>query len=274
MKDIVANRSLLGLRDKVNIQRLTLRDNGLAYTAWLDIYYTASWLADRAFARTQRLRAEKGIPGINSRSVQREIWESWDWHSQRGEEWTISDDWKLSLITEVLVPNIPQGSEVLEIGPGGGRWTAPLIERAETYAGVDISSECVAICSAEFGGGTNVAFHLGNGRDLAMIPSNSCDRIWSFDTFVHIDTEDARSYVAEFARVLRPDGVGVIHHGSDGGDRGGWRSNLTTLEFHEMLRSSGFGISSSFSEWSDSSDGRTYSVSLYNDVITIFRQPS
>ncbi len=44
-------------------------------------------------------------------------WSEWNW-SKKGEEWSNTPEWKESLITHVLIPNIPMGSRVLEIGPG------------------------------------------------------------------------------------------------------------------------------------------------------------
>ena len=50
-------------------------------------------------------------------------------------------------------------------------------------------------------------FEVGNGKDIAMIPSGTVDAIWSFDVFVHINAAEFSSYVEEFRRVLKPGGL-------------------------------------------------------------------
>ena len=57
------------------------------------------------------------------------------------------------------------------------------------------------------------------------------DAIWSYDVFVHINPQDARSYFQEFRRLLKPGGRAVIHHPGSAENPGrlrkGWRSDLT-----------------------------------------------
>ena len=68
--------------------------------------------------------AHRGWSG-NSAVENRDRWERWDWTSL-GEEWSASPEWKQGLVDDVLLPNIPPGGTVLEIGPGGGRWSEVL----------------------------------------------------------------------------------------------------------------------------------------------------
>ena len=79
------------------------------------------------------------------------IWDSWEWDADGGEKWTESEAWKDSVIREVLRPRVPEGSDVLEIGPGAGRWTETLAELAGSLTLVDISSRCIEICRDRFG---------------------------------------------------------------------------------------------------------------------------
>ena len=75
----------------------------------------------------------------------------------------------------------------------------------------------MAECRKRFAAMSNAEFAVGSGCDLKMISSTSIDGIWSFDVFVHINSDEFRSYIREFQRVLRDGGVVVIHHGSVGG---------------------------------------------------------
>src|SRR6478609_3336738 len=65
----------------------------------------------------------------NSAADNRGRWNGWDW-SGLGEEWTASEEWKQGLVDDVLLRLIPSDVDVLEIGPGAGRWTVVLAPRA------------------------------------------------------------------------------------------------------------------------------------------------
>jgi ubiquinone/menaquinone biosynthesis C-methylase UbiE len=141
---------------------------------------------------------------------QRLLYNRYDW-SSRGEEWTVSAEWKQGLIDEFLIPNVPEGGVVLEIGPGGGRWTEILQRRAGRLVVADVSDQALANCRERFRGCANIEYLLGDGRTVAVADS-TVDAIWSYDVFVHINPVNARSYVREFARVMRPGSRAVIHH--------------------------------------------------------------
>lgn len=270
MKDIVENRRRLSLWNKLRIGVLVLKENGFIWCGWLAAYQLASSLADRAFKNMDDRRRRLGTPGLNSRELNKAIWEAWDW-SAAGEEWTPSEEWKASVIRCVLERWIPRGGRILEIGPGGGRWTSALIDRAGEFTGVDISESCVELCRRKFGSDPKARFMVGSGCDLNGVPDGSVDALWSFDVFVHINQAEIEKYADEFKRVMVPGAVGVIHHGSAGGTHGGWRSNLTHDNMLKLLRDRGFEILDSFLEWQDG--GTTHQAGLYKDVITVFRKP-
>src|SRR5262245_45405246 len=74
----------------------------------------------------------------NSVEANLDRWTGWDW-SALGEEWNASSEWKQALIDDVLLTTIPPGGTVLEIGPGGGRWSEALAARAERLVLVDVT---------------------------------------------------------------------------------------------------------------------------------------
>ena len=61
MKDIVENRSRVGLRRKWQIARVALRENGLLWCICLLIYYFASAVAHRAFRALDRMRRDRNM---------------------------------------------------------------------------------------------------------------------------------------------------------------------------------------------------------------------
>lgn len=54
-----------------------------------------------------------------------EIWQNWDWEDS-SEEWTESVEWKNSLIDNILLKHMAKGGNIVEVGPGAGRWTEAL----------------------------------------------------------------------------------------------------------------------------------------------------
>jgi len=165
-----------------------------------------------------------------------------------------------------------KGAEVvLEIGPGAGRWTEYLLQESRQLIGVDISEQCVTECRRRFASHPNATFVVGSGADLQTVETRSIARIWSFDVFVHVNREDFASYVAEFARVLIPGGIGVLHHGAFGGSRGGWRSDVTLADVQGFLKQYNLETLSEITAWID--DGVEHAAGLYGDVITVFRSP-
>jgi ubiquinone/menaquinone biosynthesis C-methylase UbiE len=269
-KDLVANRARLGSKQKIKLLWNSIRENGIIWTSLLSVYYISSGIAEASFARVQRIKLERQLPGTSGLKANKEIWENWNWDGG-GEEWTPSAEWKESLIKNVLRQYIRPGGHILEIGPGAGRWTGVLVEMADTFTAVDIAESCIRICRQQYGDKPGTTFLVGNGQDLADIADASIDSIWSFDVFVHINVAETARYVSEFKRVMRSGSVGVIHHGRDGGLSGGWRSNLTSAAFRGLLQNAGFRVLREFQSWQDA--GKEFPVGLYQDEVTVFSMP-
>ena len=269
MKDIVENRKRITWASKLKLAATALRENGPVWCTLLLTYYATSSVADRAFKALDRVRRARGLPGLNSATLNKAIWEAWDW-SARGDEWTQSPASKQALIRGVLQREIAPDQDILEIGPGAGRWTGSLLERARRYIGVDISATCADLCRKRFGQDGRATFFVGSGRDLAAVEDHSIDAIWSYDVFVHINVAEVASYIGEFWRVLRPGAVAVIHHGAVGGAAGGWRSNLTAEDLQKLVTSRGLSLEKSLDHWDDA--GTAYSLT-YGDRIAVIRKP-
>ncbi len=270
MKDLVDNRKLMSLGTKFRVLGLTLKENGLLYTMLLGVYYGGSSVANRAFETMQRLRKSSGLPGLNSRGLNAEIWNNWDWQAG-GDEWTPSAEWKNSLVAQVLKPRVAVGSVVVEIGPGAGRWTEHLIPLSAEYTGIDISKTCVEVCSKRFAADAAKAhFRVNEGNNLPDVADASLDVIWSFDVFVHINLADIGTYLDEFKRTLRPGGRAIIHHGTTAGHGGGWRSDATTAEFNALIASKGLRVAEQFNDWQDGST--RHEVGLYQDQVTVIEK--
>lgn len=200
-------------------------------------------------------------------------WLAYDW-SNRGEGWSNTPEWKDSLVEHVLKPHIPVGRRVLEIGPGAGRWTEYLIQRASHLIVVDLTPTCIRICKERFRNVQNIEYHLNDGRSLDFLADASIDRVWSWDVFVHIASEDVREYVRHLSRVMRPKGQALVHHAKRGRSRAGWRSDMTDAKMREYCGEFGLEVLRQFESWDE---GR-YSIwpNLIGeespDTITVFKK--
>lgn len=231
---------------------------------------------DRRLTREQR----RGVLGPAHRGWRPPVdhgryWSDYDWHG-RGEEWTASADWKEGLVQEVLVRWVPAGAAVLEIGPGAGRWTEALSERASRLVLVDVSERPLQLCRERFGDDERIEYVRSSGSDLPGVEDGSIEAVWSFDVFVHLPPDVQAGYLSEISRVLAPGGVAVIHH-SAGWNRGkqpsrsGWRSPMSRRLFTGLATERGLRVECQFDSWGP--DGR-HDLSAYGDAITVCRRAS
>lgn len=150
-----------------------------------------------------------------SKSWERSYGNSYD---HLGEEW--NDDETLERKRDTLYFTVyaerflsPEMT-VLEVGPGGGKWTVRIAPRVKKMIVLDVSKEMLKRtkkrCDDE--GISNIEYVLANGKDFQPIADESVDFFFSYDVFVHIALEDTWPYSQEIARVLAPGSRGVCHH--------------------------------------------------------------
>lgn len=257
------------------------RDLGLLHGALASLRAIASRLAERLASvvdglesQLLRIEGDRGILGPahrsyagHSSSENRAVWNDWDW-SRRGEEWDDTSqpaEWRASLIEHVLLPNLGEGGAVLEIGPGGGRWSEVLQGRADRLVLVDVTERPLELCRERFADATNVDYVLTDGATLPGVADRSLDFVWSFDTFVHIAPLDIASYLSEIARTLKPGGRAVIHHSGRFQRGPGWRSPMTAVLFARLAHERGLSVTRQFDSWGD---GR-FGVRTNRDVVTV-----
>jgi ubiquinone/menaquinone biosynthesis C-methylase UbiE len=195
----------------------------------------------------------------------RKIWNEYDW-SKRGDEWTRSEEWKAEVIRRFIDRYFSQGDVIVEIGPGGGRWSEILQPRARKLYLVDVAEKPLELCRERLAGCANVEYLLGDGRTLA-VPDGSVDGVWSYECFVHINPLDIRGYFHEFRRVLKPGGRALIHHAGPPIPgmpyRPGMRSDMTDRMAFDFARECGLEV-----------EAQTQELVNPRDVLTILRRPA
>jgi SAM-dependent methyltransferase len=240
-------------------------ENGLLWTCGWAISQLLKGALGRVERSLESLERRRRLPGMSGAATNRSIWDAYDWR-RRGEEWAPSAEWKHALAT-LIRERAPTPCAILEIGPGGGRWTEGLQKLAGSLTVVDVSRASIEACRARFAACDNVRYVVNDGRTLSAIPDESIDFIWSFDTFVHLAPEDAASHAGEFRRVLRRGGRRIVHHPAVGGLRGGFRSRMTSEAFAALLRASGLVPLEQFDAWGPQG---AFDVKHFGDAITVF----
>ncbi len=149
-----------------------------------------------------------------------------------------------TIVDRFLDPFVPKGGAVVEIGPGGGRWTEVLNARASHVYVLDVADAPLRVCRERFSQEPTISYVRGDGRTIPL-RSGSIDALWPYDVFVHANPADARSYMEESGRVLRGGAYAVIHHpgrGSTSERAQHHRSDLTDHMVREFAAANGFEV--------------------------------
>ena len=116
------------------------------------------------------------------------------------------------VVPEYVEPRMAEADTVLEIGPGGGRYTQYLLDCSYLIL-VEYNTEFFPILEDLFSGkGPELSFVTSDGASLPGVPDKTVDFVFSYDCFVHLDIPLIEGYLSEIARVLAPHGRAVIHY--------------------------------------------------------------
>jgi ubiquinone/menaquinone biosynthesis C-methylase UbiE len=120
----------------------------------------------------------------------------------------------------VFSPFLGTTDVLLEIGPGGGRFTEILLPKCRRLIAVDTSPTMLELLRDRFGDDGRIAYQLGDGRGLGEVADASVDAAFSYGVFVHLQHWDIYNYLAELYRVLKPGGKAIIQHSNTFSDLG------------------------------------------------------
>lgn len=217
---------------RINRLSLSFKENGYIWTV-LYLLKRATHL-DIFSKKLESLEQKKKYPGWNSVNQNRLTWNNWNWN-ELGEEWTKSQGWKDKLVTQIIQKLIPDNSSVIEIGPGGGRWSEHLLKKTSRLDLVDISEKCLDLCRQRFGNNSSIGYNLINEVKFTFADTKSIDVVFSYDVFVHIDKAQITQYFTEFERVLKNTGRIILHYSKVGDKFGEYRSRFTSEDMNEIL---------------------------------------
>lgn len=145
-------------------------------------------------------------------------WSTYSWNEQ-GNEWSKSWGGTANCFWGTIYPRIQTfipGENILEIAPGFGRWTQYLKDYCDHLTVVDLTEKCIAACQHRFADCSHINYHVNDGKSLTMIPDESIDFVFSFDSLVHVEEDVIKAYLQQIALKLKPNGIAFIHHSNLG----------------------------------------------------------
>lgn len=142
----------------------------------------------------------------------RKTWDDpqrWETEWKGGYAWGSEEVVRLDFC-RFITPYLPHKRKpvVLEIACGMGRFTALLLEAAESVHAVDLAEHCVNSCNKRFAGKPFRA-ELTDGKTL---PRGAYDMVVSYDSLVHADFEVVSAYLKQASEVLKVGGHVSMHH--------------------------------------------------------------
>jgi 2-polyprenyl-3-methyl-5-hydroxy-6-metoxy-1,4-benzoquinol methylase len=129
-----------------------------------------------------------------------------------GEEWGGPEF--ADRVIELVEPYLGTQVDVLELGCGGGKFSRRLAPRCRSLLCSDISAEMIDHARSTLtarGLDGNVDYVVLNGVDFSGVRDESADFIFSYDVQLHLQPENVFSYMCDARRVLRDNGVFMLH---------------------------------------------------------------
>lgn len=109
-----------------------------------------------------------------------------------------------------VLPYVSSEHIAVEIGPGGGRWTRYLLGFKRLYV-IDYHSELLEELKKNYRK-SSMQFVKNNGTDFPGIDKESIDYLFSFGTFVHLDTALIKSYLVNMKPIVKYNANIVIQY--------------------------------------------------------------
>ncbi|MBE9144027.1 sulfotransferase domain-containing protein [Planktothrix mougeotii] len=172
---------------------------------------------------TSTLLSVKSMTKVDYESA----WDNYakNWQSTSSEEVYIGDEWigvaagaansleeYESLIEQKFIaPYIQKHHQVLEIGVGGGRTAALLLNYCDRLVCADISQQLLNATQNRLGN-ERVSYIKLDGLTLDGIEPHSLDVCFCYDTLVHIEPRDIFNYLTRIPGLLKGDRLCIFHH--------------------------------------------------------------
>jgi ubiquinone/menaquinone biosynthesis C-methylase UbiE len=133
-------------------------------------------------------------------------------HQKKGNNWDADEFYEtgkksINRVMKHLLPFLSESRGVaLDFGCGLGRLSFPLTEYFTKVIGVDVTRAAIERAKKRMGS-ENVEFYTNERSDLKFIGDSEVDLVVSLITLQHIRPLYSKKYIAEFLRVLNPQGL-------------------------------------------------------------------
>ena len=137
----------------------------------------------------------------------------------------------------------------LEIGPGNGMFSMDFRTWRLNFF-VDVLLDREKVIRQKFNPRHHkyLKFFTTRRTDCSTVPQNSCNMVFSWDTFVFFTQQHIQEYLHDIKRVLIPGGYGFIHYADchydvelDLAKRGYWNYNTKTA-MEKMIKDEGYEV--------------------------------
>ena len=164
----------------------------------------------------------------------------------------MDDQWLFRQIELKIAQFAKQGTSLqncLEIGPGYGRFTL-LFRSWRLIFFTELLEKCKDRIFSLFNKTHQrlLRFYITDRTACPDIPTNSCNFVFSWDTFTFFTQEHTAEYLRDIHRVLLPGGYGFIHYADCNFDadlseakRGYWNYN-TKQSMKKLLQDAGYDV--------------------------------
>jgi len=165
-----------------------------------------------------------------------------------GYYWPGGSNQKNNIVTimaeKYLLPHLDgrRDLKIMELAPGGGRFTPELIRLSREMHLVDYNEACIAICRERFKYYPDMQFYVNDGTSVDCVPDTDFDLIACWDSMVHMATTVIEKYIAGFARKLAPNGIVWVDHSGKGLSERGCRSDMTKEKMAAIAEKNGLFV--------------------------------
>ena len=199
-----------------------------------------------------RLSPSRGLANSSSKLTEPStVAQGWDNYAQNyvhrqtriGVDYSLGDEWNQPeemgidvpaneilehLDRTVFQPFLEKCEVLLEIGPGGGRFTEILLPKCHKLIAADTSQTMLKVLSKRFKDSEKIEYLLLDGKSLSAVADKSVDGAFSYGVFVHLQHWDIYNYLVELQRILKPGGRGIIQHANTFSELG-WQKFIKQL---------------------------------------------
>lgn len=133
---------------------------------------------------------------------------------------------------------------ILEIAPGGGRFTAELARYAASLCLIDLNEAALDVCRQRFSYlPTPIDYVVGNGTSFDGVPDGPVwEAVVCYDSMVHMHPDVIAGYIQALPTVLAVGGFAWLDHSGKGARPQGHRTAMTDALMREFAAEAGLEV--------------------------------